>query len=239
MDNLTREHSRLRQRSEQAEEHLASLDLELQELTTADEALQSRAGRRPADADRSCARSATGWARCATRPAGRAADLRATRSGLASRIEVLEGLERSREGFGVGAREVFELGGASGAGARGGTVVGIVADFLTVRREYAPLIDLALGDRAQRFLVRDPGLLAAGACASGRSRFPAASAFCRLRPSPAPCRGRDAADAEAIRLTRAESRTAYRRACWRRRNRWCGATTRSWPTCRVGCWGGR
>src|SRR5438552_8010027 len=31
----------------------------------------------------------------------------------------------------------------------------MVADFLTVRREYAPLIDLALGERAQRFLVRD------------------------------------------------------------------------------------
>ena len=40
------------------------------------------------------------------------------------------------------------------------TVAGIVADFLTVRREYAPLIDLALGERAQRFLVRDPEMLA-------------------------------------------------------------------------------
>src|SRR5262249_20064402 len=31
----------------------------------------------------------------------------------------------------------------------------IVAELLTVRREFAPLIDLALGERAQRFLIRD------------------------------------------------------------------------------------
>jgi chromosome segregation protein len=36
----------------------------------------------------------------------------------------------------------------------------MIADFLTVRREYAPLIDLALGDWAQRFVVRDEKLLA-------------------------------------------------------------------------------
>src|SRR5205085_10801829 len=34
-------------------------------------------------------------------------------------------------------------------------VLGMIADFLSVRREYAPLIDLALGDWSQRFLVRD------------------------------------------------------------------------------------
>ncbi len=39
----------------------------------------------------------------------------------------------------------------------------MVADFLTVRREYAPLIDLALGERAQRFLVRDAGTTGRGA----------------------------------------------------------------------------
>ena len=31
----------------------------------------------------------------------------------------------------------------------------MIADFLTVKHEYAYLIDLALGDWAQRFLVRD------------------------------------------------------------------------------------
>src|SRR6202008_2719105 len=39
----------------------------------------------------------------------RAGDLREQRSGLASRIEVLEGLERSHEGLGTGVREVMDL----------------------------------------------------------------------------------------------------------------------------------
>jgi chromosome segregation protein len=42
VDNLNRERGRLRMRTEQAAEHLASLDLELQELTAADETLQTR-----------------------------------------------------------------------------------------------------------------------------------------------------------------------------------------------------
>src|SRR5438552_6189942 len=44
MDNLRREGERLRLKSEQAAEHLASLALELQQLSQADEALQARLG---------------------------------------------------------------------------------------------------------------------------------------------------------------------------------------------------
>ena len=208
--------------------------MELQELTAADEALQGRLG----GARRTLAglreeRDRLGQAR--DEAAQQAADLRAARSGLASRIEVLEGLERSREGFGVGAREVFALTEQPEPGPWR-TVAGIVADFLTVRREYAPLIDLALGDRAQRFLVRDPEMLGAGACASGRSRFPAASASCRWRRP-------GWATRSASRLPLAERAAhhpplAERAVCRgrRRRKKWSAATTRSWPTCRVGCW---
>src|SRR5205807_6572311 len=39
-------------------------------------------------------------------------------------------------------------------------VIGLVADHLTVPREFAPLIDLALGATAQCFLVRDAERLA-------------------------------------------------------------------------------
>src|SRR5581483_2221821 len=81
--------------------------------------------------------------------AQRAADLRARRSGLVSRIEVLEGLERSHEGLGTGPRELFALLDQPDRGPWR-AVLGILAEFLTVRREYAPLIDLALGERAQR-----------------------------------------------------------------------------------------
>ena len=46
----------------------------------------------------------------------------------------------------------------------------MIADFLTVKREYAPLIDLALGDWAQRFVVRDVDELAQALGAAQRSR---------------------------------------------------------------------
>jgi chromosome segregation protein len=158
VDNLARERGRLRQRSEQAAEHLASLDLELAQLTAADEALQTRlGGARQALADLRQERDRLHHIR--EESTQRAADLRAQRSGLASRIEVLENLERSHEGLNSGAREVFALLEQPDPGPWR-TVLGILAEFLTVRREFAPLIDLALGERAQRFLVRDAEQLA-------------------------------------------------------------------------------
>jgi chromosome segregation protein len=158
LDNLCRERDRLRHRTEQATESLASIDLELQELTQADDALQSRlTAARQVLADRRQERERLRQLSDDTVQV--VADLRAERSGLASRIEVLEGLERSHEGLGTGVREVFALLEQPDPGPWR-TVLGMIADFLTVRREYAPLIDLALGDWAQRFLVRDAGLLA-------------------------------------------------------------------------------
>jgi chromosome segregation protein len=157
LDNLVRERERLRLKSEQAAASLASLDLELQELKEADEALQARL---------TAARQALALQRQERERLRRLgddtsqiiADLRAQRSGLTSRIEVLEGLERSQEGLGTGVREVLALLQQPDPGPWR-AVLGIVADFLTVRREFAPLIDLALGDRAQRFLVQDAALL--------------------------------------------------------------------------------
>jgi chromosome segregation protein len=158
VDNLTREHTRLMQRSEQAAEHLASIDVELADLKDADDVLHARlTAARQAQADMRQERERLHQAR--EEGTQRASDLRAERSGVASRIEVLENLERSHEGLNSGAREVIALLEQSGS-EPWGTVVGIVAEFLTVRREYAPLIDLVLGERAQRFLVRDPGQLA-------------------------------------------------------------------------------
>src|SRR5262249_8232406 len=138
---------------------LASIDLELQELTEADEALQKRfnnARQRLADYRQDHER----FRRLRDDTQQLVADLRAQRSGLASRIEVLEGLERSHEGLGTGVREVFALLERPDPGPWR-TVIGMIADCLTVQREYAPLIDVALGDWAQRFLVRDAALLAA------------------------------------------------------------------------------
>src|SRR5262249_52657082 len=150
-DNLRAERERLRHKTEQAAEYLASLDLELQELTRADEALQGRlAAGRQALTDQHQDRERL--RRRGDDILQAVADLRAKRSGLASRIEVLEGLERSHEGLGTGVRELITLLDQDRSGTSPEspwqTVLGLTADFLTVRREFAPLIDLALGDRA-------------------------------------------------------------------------------------------
>ncbi len=187
VDNLTREHGRLLQRSEQAAGHLAELDIELAELTAADDALQARlSASRQAQAELRLERDRLQQAR--EEAAAQAADLRARRSGLASRIDVLEGLERSHEGLGSGAREVLALLEQPDPGPWR-TVVGIVAELLTVRREFAPLIDLALGERAQRFLVRDADQLVQalrqrGEPFSGRVSFLPVAGSAAVRSSP-------------------------------------------------------
>src|SRR5207248_1214519 len=47
------------------------------------------------------------------------------------------------------------------------SVAGLVADLLSVPRDVAPLVELALGDAAQRFVVRDPAAVDAVAAAVG------------------------------------------------------------------------
>jgi len=158
VDNLRRERDRLRLRSEQVATNLASLDVELQELLQAESELherlqQSRNKLQSDKAEQERLRHER------ERIGEQVARERENRSGLTSRIEVLDGLIRSHEGLGTGVREVIALTEQSEAGPWS-TVVGMIADFLTVRREYAPLIDLALGDWAQRFVVRDNDVLA-------------------------------------------------------------------------------
>ncbi|HEY7308478.1 MAG TPA: chromosome segregation protein SMC [Gemmataceae bacterium] len=183
VDNLTRERTRLLQRSEQAAEHLASLDLELQELSAAEAELQARLGSaRQALSDLRQERDRLRQVRDET--TRRAGELREQRSGLTSRVEVLEGLERSHEGLGTGPRELFALLEQPDPGPWR-TVLGILAEFLTVRREFAPLIDLALGERAQRFLVRDPDQLAE-ALRQRRQPFSSRVSFLPLSPPPPP-----------------------------------------------------
>jgi chromosome segregation protein len=65
--------------------------------------------------------------------------------------------------------------------------VGLLADLLTVRREYAPLIDLALGEQAQRFLVRDQEELARALAGRGEP-FSGRVGFLPLGPTRPPGR---------------------------------------------------
>ena len=90
---------------------------------------------------------------------------RVRQGGLHGRIEVLEGLEKAQEGLGAGVREVLEK--LRAPHSTLSDVVGLVADLLTVPRDLAPLVELALGDAAQRFVVRDPTAIDAIAVAIG------------------------------------------------------------------------
>jgi chromosome segregation protein len=74
---------------------------------------------------------------------------RDTRAALRGRADVLEGLERTFDGVGAGVREVIARRGSPDLSG----VLGLVGELLSAPREVAPLIDLALGDAAQRFVV--------------------------------------------------------------------------------------
>jgi chromosome segregation protein len=89
----------------------------------------------------------------------RLAELRVKQSDLRGRIDVLEDLERSLEGLGAGVRQVLAHFNAESETEIQSAIVGLVADLLTVPRDVAPLVELALGDTAQRFVVRSPALV--------------------------------------------------------------------------------
>lgn len=95
-------------------------------------------------------------------------DLQIEKNGLIGRKEVLEGLERSHEGFGAGVREIIKEWQADPDG-RWKTVQGLLADHLRVRREYAPLIELALGERSQRVLALDSNAICFGLATINKS----------------------------------------------------------------------
>ena len=76
---------------------------------------------------------------------------------LRGRADVLEALERDLEGLGAGVRQV--LAHLPADRAADSPLVGLVADLLTAPRDVAPLVDVALGDAAQRFVVRDAAAL--------------------------------------------------------------------------------
>src|SRR5262249_33589452 len=106
VDNLRREHNRLRSRTAQAAERLAALDVALEQLTQADQALQDQLS--AARQDLTDRRQERDQARTQLDRTGeRLSDLRQKRSGVASRIEVLQGLIRGREGLDTGVREVL------------------------------------------------------------------------------------------------------------------------------------
>ncbi|NOY41671.1 MAG: chromosome segregation protein SMC [Planctomycetes bacterium] len=101
------------------------------------------------------------------------ADLRGRLSGAKERAAVLEELERRLDGLSAGTKEVLRLAREQPEGPFG-DVRGIVADLLRVDADTAPLVEIALGDRANHLLVDrvNPAMLTwDGADWPGRTGF--------------------------------------------------------------------
>ncbi len=112
--------------------------------------------------------------------------LRVRQGDLRGRAEVLEGLERAQEGLGAGVRAVLErIGSVDSSSILHASSLSLVADLLTVPRDAAAPVELALGDAAQRFVVRDP--TAIDAVAAAVAGVPGRVGFIPLSsPSPGP-----------------------------------------------------
>ncbi|MBC8355745.1 MAG: chromosome segregation protein SMC [Planctomycetes bacterium] len=85
-------------------------------------------------------------------------ELQHRQSTVRERALVLEELEESREGLDAGVRDVLVAAGDSATGPLA-DIQGLVADVLQVSVEVAPLVDVALGERAQHLIVFGDSLL--------------------------------------------------------------------------------
>lgn len=86
--------------------------------------------------------------------AARVASLRERKSATAARIAVLEDLQNRGEGFGIGVREILRRA-RSLMDAPWNQIHGTVADLLDVDLDDAPLLEIALGDRAQLVVIEN------------------------------------------------------------------------------------
>jgi chromosome segregation protein len=112
------------------------------------------------------------------------ADLEGRLTGARERTVVLEELERRLEGLTSGAKEVLRLAREEPDGPFR-HVRGVVADLLHVDADSAPLIEIALGDRANYLVVTETKSLAS-ALAGEPGSWPGRTSFLRLDvPSPA------------------------------------------------------
>ena len=104
---------------------------------------------------------------------GQLADLRGRLTGARERAIVLEELERRLDGLSTGTKEVLRQARDEPHGPFGG-VRGVVADLLHVDADTAPLVEIALGERANQLLIEqaDPLLAAMAEIQwAGRTNF--------------------------------------------------------------------
>lgn len=165
VERLQREYTNKLHSAEHKAAQRAALAHALDGLSQADADVQARlAAARGSRAELHADRDAL--ADRAHREQSRLEGLRVRQGDLRGRIDVLEGLERSLEGLGAGVRQVLAQLGEDG-GAADSPILGLVADLLTVPRDVAAHVELALGDTAQRFVVRAADAVDAVAAAVG------------------------------------------------------------------------
>ncbi|MCE9528919.1 MAG: chromosome segregation protein SMC, partial [Planctomycetales bacterium] len=103
------------------------------------------------------------------------ADLQNRHHRTSERISILQELEQSLEGLGVGVKEIVARAKAGGSGALS-LVRGVLADLLTVHVDYAPALDIALGEAAQLVVVTG-GLAEVQQVAAGAGELPGRVTF--------------------------------------------------------------
>lgn len=153
LDRFQRDRDRKKREYDAKTTELSTVRRVLESLGLRDTELQSRIGlSHRALHDRRAERDAL--LASAERIAGQIEDLRVRRSDLRARIDILDQWDRNQEGLGTGVRDMLaEL--SISESPFGAEVLGLVADSLRVPRELAPLIDIALGDVASHFVVRN------------------------------------------------------------------------------------
>lgn len=113
----------------------------------------------------------------------RRAELVGIRTGAIQRAEVLEELERRLEGLGVGVREVLVQARRDPDGPFH-EIRGLVADLFHVEVEIAPLVELALGEKAHQVVVASSNEIISALQAS-QNLLPGRVSFLRLDVEPA------------------------------------------------------
>jgi chromosome segregation protein len=198
VETLGRERDRLAQKATNAANALGALRAQVGGLHENDQVLQARlaAARHVLESERTGRNSLHSQI---TETNRKVIELKAAQTGLAGRIDVLEMLEASREGLAAGVRQILDWLQAPSTAPEGADwdpawCIGLVADVLTVEREHAPIIDLALGERAQHLIVLDELRLERALAVHAQSLAGRVSFIVLRDPDPA----QSAIDAQAI-----------------------------------------
>ena len=143
---------RNRQKLDELEGQLATVEAELVELQRQRETLSAEAERRKQEHTSALTRLGELRKQLAQRQA-ELAQHQQRRSGLVERISVLEELEKRHEGLSPGVKEVLDRARGKDPGPFG-SACGLVADLFRVGVESAMLIEVALGEKAQHVVLR-------------------------------------------------------------------------------------